>query len=177
MSRIGKKPIQIPEKVEVDCDNNLIKITGPKGTLEEKVHPSIQVRVDDRTILVEIVKNDKNADAYHGMTRANVANMVKGVHEGFTRVLEVNGIGYRVELKDQTIVLSVGYSKPVEYALPDEIKAEIEKNQIKLHGIDKQKLGQVAAEIRSIRSPEPYKGKGIKYLEEVIQKKAGKTAA
>ncbi len=177
MSRIGKKPIQIPDKVEVSYDNNLIKITGPKGSLEEKIHPSVRVKIEDQVILIEIANNDKNADAFHGMTRANVANMVKGVHEGFLRVLEVNGIGYRVEVKEQTLVLSVGYSKPVEYILPSDIKAEVEKNQIKLNGIDKQKLGQVAAEIRSIRSPEPYKGKGIKYLEEVIQKKAGKTAA
>ncbi|MFA6012816.1 MAG: 50S ribosomal protein L6 [Desulfobacteraceae bacterium] len=177
MSRIGKKPIQLPEKIEVSYNNHVIKISGPKGTLFETIHPSIDIKIEDNIIFVQIEKNDKNADAFHGMTRANVANMVKGVHQGFLRVLEVNGIGYRVEVKEQTLVLSVGYSKPVEYILPEDIKAEVEKNQIKLSGIDKQKLGQIAAEIRSIRPPEPYKGKGIKYLEEVIIKKAGKTAA
>ncbi len=177
MSRIGKKPIQLPEKTEVSYSNQILKVTGPKGTLEEKIHPSIGISVDGNTLNVEITGNDKNADAFHGMTRANVANMVKGVCEGFLRVLEVNGIGYRVEVKEQTVVLSVGYSKPVEYVLPTGVQASVEKNQIKLSGIDKQQLGQVAAEIRSIRPPEPYKGKGIKYIEEFIQRKAGKTAA
>lgn len=177
MSRIGKKPIQLPEKTEVSYNNHVIKISGPKGTLEEAIHPSIDIKIDGNTLNVEIIGDDKNADAFHGMTRANVANMVKGVSDGFERILEVNGIGYRVEIKEQTIVLSVGYSKPVEYILPDAIKASAEKNQIKLTGINKQQLGQIAAELRSIRPPEPYKGKGIKYIEEVIQKKAGKTAA
>lgn len=177
MSRIGKKPIQLPEKTEVVYNNQVLKVSGPKGTLEEKIHPSIGISVDGNILNVEITGNDKNADAFHGMTRANVANMIKGVCDGFERVLEVNGIGYRVEVKDQTVVLSVGYSKPVEYVLPSGIAASVEKNQIKLSGINKQQLGQIAAELRSIRPPEPYKGKGIKYIEETIQRKAGKTAA
>ena len=177
MSRIGKKTIQIPEKTDVVYNDHYIKVTGPKGSLEGKIHPTVELKIEDKTITIVIVSDDKNADAYHGMTRANVANMIKGAHQGFERVLEVNGIGYRVELKGQVLVLSVGYSKPVEFGLPDGISALIEKNQIKLSGIDKQQLGQVAADIRRIRPPEPYKGKGIKYLEEAIQKKAGKTAA
>jgi large subunit ribosomal protein L6 len=147
------------------------------GNLECEIHPAIDLKIEDNTITAVIVSDDKNADAFHGMVRANVANMVKGVHSGFERILEVNGIGYRVEVKGQTIVLSVGYSKPAEYTLPDGITAEVEKNQIKLKGINRQQLGQIASEIRAIRPPEPYKGKGIKYLEETIQRKAGKTAA
>lgn len=177
MSRIGKKPIQIPEKTEITFKEGILKVKGPKGELEEIIHPSINIIIDGSILSFDIVNQIKNADSFHGMTRANVANMIKGVYQGFERVLEVNGIGYRVEVKAQTIILSVGYSKPVEFVLPDGINAEVEKNQIKLKGINKQKLGQIAADIRKIRPPEPYKGKGIKYIEEIIQKKAGKTAA
>lgn len=177
MSRIGKKPIQIPDKTEVDYKDRLVKVKGPKGSLEQTIHPTVDLKIDEKEINITIASNDRNADAFQGMTRALLANMVAGVSEGFVRVLEVNGIGYRVEVKGDIVVLSVGYSKPVEYKLPKGITAEVEKNQLKLSGIDKQALGQVAAEIRKIRPPEPYKGKGIKYLEEHIQRKAGKTAA
>ena len=177
MSRIGKKPILIPENTEVTYINKLFSVKGPKGRLEFVIHPSIDLEIDSKTISVVISSDDKNSDSYHGMVRAIVSNMVKGSYSGFERILEVNGIGYRVEVKGKTLVLSVGYSKPVEFDLPDNISAEIEKNQIKLKGIDKQQLGQIASEIRQIRPPEPYKGKGIKYLEETIQRKAGKTAA
>lgn len=177
MSRIGKKPILLPEKTEISFSNQLLKVSGPKGTLEEKIHESIGIKLEENVLTLEIVENIKNADAFHGMTRARVANMVTGVSEGFVRILEVNGVGYRVEVKDNTVVLSVGYSKPVEFVLPDGVSAVVEKNQIKLSGIDKQRLGQIAAEMRRVRPPEPYKGKGIKYIEETIQRKAGKTAA
>lgn len=177
MSRVGKKIIQIPEKTEVVYKDRLLTIKGPKGSLDARIHPFVDVKIDNKELSVIIASDDRNADAFHGMTRALVANMVTGVSTGFVRVLEVNGIGYRVEVKGNTVVLSVGYSKPVEYTLPEGITAEVEKNQIKLSGIDKQKLGQIASEIRKIRPPEPYKGKGIKYLEETIQRKAGKTAA
>lgn len=177
MSRVGKKIIQIPEKTEVVYEDRLLTIKGPKGRLESRIHPFVDITINDKELAVLIASDDRNADAFHGMTRAIVANMVTGVSTGFVRVLEINGIGYRVEVKGSTIVLSVGYSKPVEYTLPEGITAEVEKNQIKLSGIDKQKLGQIASEIRKIRPPEPYKGKGIKYLEETIQRKAGKTAA
>jgi large subunit ribosomal protein L6 len=177
MSRVGKKPIVIPEKTDVVYKDRQLNIKGPKGNLETTIHPDIDLKIDDKEISVLISREDRNSDAFHGMTRALVANMVHGVSEGFVRVLEVNGIGYRVEVKGSTVVLSVGYSKPVEFQLPKGISAEVEKNQIKISGIDKQQLGQVASEIRRIRPPEPYKGKGIKYLEETIQRKAGKTAA
>ena len=177
MSRIGKKPIQIPDKTEVTYNDRLLTVKGPKGNLERIIHPAVDLAIENKTINVTIISTDRHADAFQGMTRALVANMVNGVSNGFTRILEVNGIGYRVELKGDTVILSVGYSKPVEYKLPKGIKAEVEKNQLKLNGIDKHELGQIAAEIRKIRPPEPYKGKGIKYLEETIQRKAGKTAA
>lgn len=177
MSRVGKKPIQIPEKTEVVYKDRLIIVKGPKGSLETNIHPSVEIKIDGKEISVVIVSDDRNADAFHGMTRALISNMIEGVTAGFVRILEVNGIGYRVEVKGTTLVLSVGYSKPVEFILPQGITAEVEKNQIKLSGIDKQQLGQTASEIRRIRPPEPYKGKGIKYLEETIQRKAGKTAA
>lgn len=176
MSRVGKKPIQIPDKTEVSYKDRLIKVKGPKGNLEGTVHHSVDLKIEDNTINVVIDSDDRNANAYQGMTRALISNMVTGVSEGFERVLEVNGIGYRAEVKGKTLVLSVGYSKPVDFQLPDGISAEIEKNQIKLTGIDKQQLGQTASEIRGVRPPEPYKGKGIKYVEEYIQRKAGKTA-
>lgn len=177
MSRVGKKPISLPDKTEVVYKDRQLNVKGPKGSLEMTVHPDVDLQIEDRVINIIIEKEDRSTNAFHGMTRALVANMVHGVSEGFVRVLEVNGIGYRVEVKGNTVVLSVGYSKPVEYELPKGITGEVEKNQLKLSGIDKQQLGQVASEIRGIRPPEPYKGKGIKYLEESIQRKAGKTAA
>lgn len=177
MSRIGKKPIQIPDKTEIVYKDRQVKAKGPKGSLEMTVHEAVDLKIEDNEINVVIISKDRNADAFQGMTRALLANVVTGVSTGFERILEVNGIGYRVEVKGDTVVLNVGYSKPAEYKLPKGIEASVEKNQLKLSGIDKQQLGQVAAEIREIRPPEPYKGKGIKYLEEYIQRKAGKTAA
>lgn len=176
MSRVGKKPIIIPEKTEVTYKDRVVKVKGPKGSLEGPVHPSVDLKLEDNVINVEIISKDKNADAFQGMTRALVANMVSGVSTGFERVLEVNGIGYRAEVKGKNLVLNVGFSQPVDFPLPDGITAEVDKNHIKLSGIDKQQLGQTAAEIRKIRPPEPYKGKGIKYVDEYIQRKAGKTA-
>ncbi len=177
MSRIGKKPIQIPEKTEVSYKDGIVKVKGPKGSLEDYVHSTVELKIEDGVVNVGIISDDKNAGAYQGMTRALVANMVQGVSAGFERVLEINGIGYKAEVKGSTLVLNVGYSQPVNFELPKGISAVLEKNQIKLAGIDKQQLGQTAAEIRNVRPPEPYKGKGIKYLDEYIQKKAGKTAA
>ena len=177
MSRIGKKPIQIPEKTEVTYKDGLVKVKGPKGSLEGTVHSTVELKVEGDVINVVVVSEDKNADAFHGMTRAIVANMLLGVSKGFERVLEVNGIGYKAEVKGSTLILNVGYSQPVNFELPKGITAVVEKNLIKLTGIDKQLIGQTAAEVRKVRPPEPYKGKGIKYVEEYIQKKAGKTAA
>ena len=177
MSRIGKKPIQIPDKTELVYKDRLLKAKGPKGNLEISIHPAVDLKIEDKELNIVIISDERKADAYQGMTRALVANIVTGVSTGFERILEVNGIGYRVEVKGDTVVLNVGYSKPMEYKLPKGVEGSVEKNQLKITGIDKQQLGQIAAEIRKIRPPEPYKGKGIKYLEEHIQRKAGKTAA
>ena len=176
MSRVGKKPIPIPDKAKVTYKDKLITVKGEKGSLEQAIHPDVDLQVDDGSLTVTMVANTRDNRALQGMTRSLVANMVHGVTSGFERVLEINGIGYRAEVKGKTLVLNLGYSHPVNFDLPDGISAAIDKNTIiKLSGIDKQLLGQTAASIRRLRPPEPYKGKGIKYAEEYIQRKAGKT--
>ncbi len=175
MSRIGKKPIAISEKTDVTLGNGNITVKGIKGSLSSTIHPLIDVKIVDRKIIVSPVINTKKNRAFQGMTRALINNMVIGTEKGFERSLVINGIGYRAELKGKTIVFNLGYSHPVEFPLPEGISADIDRVNLKLMGIDKQKLGLVAAAIRKLRPPEPYKGKGIKYLEEHIQRKAGKT--
>lgn len=177
MSRIGKKPIQIPEKIEVTLKDGIVTVKGPKGSLEGAVHSTISLKVEDNIINVVVASEEKNSGAFQGMTRALVANMVEGVDKGFERILEINGIGYKAEVKNNILILNVGYSQAVNFKLPAGVTALVEKNLIKLSGIDKQLIGQTAADIRKVRPPEPYKGKGIKYADEYIQKKAGKTAA
>lgn len=174
MSRIGKKPISIPEKVEIQYTDRILSVKGPKGTLTQEIHPYIDIDVADNQINVTIITDERHANAYQGLVRSLVNNMVTGVTKGFERVLEVNGVGYRVETTGKALTLHVGYSVPVPFFLPEGVTAEVEKNNIKLTGIDKQKVGQTAASIRKIRPPEPYKGKGIKYVEERIIRKAGK---
>jgi len=176
MSRVGKKPIPIPDKTEVIYKENFITVKGGKGTLSRSVHPAVDLKIEGGFVNVVLVQEDRSGRAFQGMVRSIVANMIDGVHKGFERVLEINGIGYRSEVKGNTIVFNLGYSHPINFDLPDGISALIEKNSIiKLAGIDKELLGQTAAAIRKLRPPEPYKGKGIKYAEEVIRKKAGKT--
>jgi large subunit ribosomal protein L6 len=176
MSRVGKKPIPVPEKTSVQYKNRLITVKGEKGTLTREVHPAMDLKIDDNIIQVTMEKETRENQALQGLTRSLVANMVIGVSSGFERVLEINGIGYRAELKGDRIVFSLGYSQPIDFDLPKGISAVIEKNNVvKLSGIDKELLGRTAASIRQLRPPEPYKGKGIKYAEEYIQRKAGKT--
>jgi len=184
MSRIGKQPINIPEGVQISIKDNVIEVSGPKGKLTENLVPNVNVEIKDRDqselgkeILVS-VKNPENKEqrSRWGLQRSLINNMVVGLTDGFTKQLEVNGVGYKVTLQDKKIVLNVGYSHPVNYDLPEKVDAQIEKNLITLNSFDKQLLGQVAAEIRAIRKPEPYKGKGIKYIEEVIRRKEGKIA-
>lgn len=175
MSRIGKKPIVIPDKAKITFEGNIFKVQGPKGTLERPIHSSVDLKIEDNIINVIPVDSSRSNRAMQGMTRALIANMVNGVTAGFERILEVNGIGYKAEVKENTISFSLGYSHPVDFKLPVGISASIEKNQIKLSGYDKETLGQIAANIRKLRPPEPYKGKGVKFLEETIQRKAGKT--
>lgn len=176
MSRVGKKPIPIPDKTKISYKDKVITVQGEKGTLIRSIHPSIDLKLEDGFIGVNIVNNERAGSSLQGLTRSLVANMVTGVTSGFERVLQINGIGYRAALQGNTIVFNLGYSHPVNFDLPDGISATIDKNNIiKLSGIDKEKLGLVSAAIRRLRPPEPYKGKGIKYAEERIQRKAGKT--
>ena len=176
MSRVGKKPISIPEKTKVTYTDRVVTVVGEKGTLTQSIHPAIDLKIEDGVMNVTMVAEDRNSRALQGLTRSLVANMIFGVNKGFERKLEINGIGYRAELSGKQIVLHVGYSNPVSFDLPEGISATVEKNNnIILSGIDKQKVGLVAAAIRKIRPPEPYKGKGIKYSEEHIRRKAGKT--
>ena len=176
MSRVGKQPISIPEKTKVTYTDRVVTVAGEKGTLSQSVHPALDLKIEEGVMNVIMVAEDRNSRALQGLTRSLVDNMITGVSKGFERKLEINGIGYRAELSGKQIVLHVGYSNPVAFDLPEGISATVEKNNnITLSGIDKQKVGLAAAAIRKIRPPEPYKGKGIKYAEEHIRRKAGKT--
>lgn len=182
MSRVGKLPITIPAKTEVSvADNNVVTVKGPKGTLTEKVDRDIIVKVEDGKIVFERPTEQKRHKALHGLYRSLVNNMIVGASEGFKKTLDVVGVGFRASNQGQLLELSIGFSHPIYVMLPDEIKVTTEtvKGQpprIILESTDKQLIGQVAAKIRSLRKPEPYKGKGIKYSDEVLRRKAGKTA-
>jgi large subunit ribosomal protein L6 len=181
MSRIGRKPLEIPKGVTVSITNDMVSTKGPKGTLSLKRHKDVEIKQtkdeDKRDVIVFERKGNLGAErAAHGLMRALVANMLTGVTQGFTRQLEINGVGYKAELKGTKVVLSLGFSHPIEYQLPEGISAKTDKNLLILSGIDRQALGAASAKIRSFRPPEPYKGKGIKYLEETILRKEGKTA-
>ena len=176
MSRVGKKPISIPDKTKITYSERMLTVAGEKGTLSQSIHPAVDLKIEDSIMNVTMIAENRNSRALQGLTRSLVANMITGVNRGFERKLEINGIGYRAELSGQQIVLHVGYSNPVTFNLPGGISATVgKKNNIILSGIDKQKVGLAAAAIRKIRPPEPYKGKGIKYAEEHIRRKAGKT--
>jgi len=176
MSRVGKKTIEIPEKTTLTLKNSEVTVTGEKGTLRRIIHPDVNLKLEEGKVNV-VIKSDKRTQrALQGLTRSLVNNMVIGVSRGFEKILEVNGIGYRAEVKGKQLVLNIGYSHPINFDIPEGIFVDVDKNnKIKLSGIDKEKLGQTAASIRQLRPPEPYKGKGIKYAEERIQKKAGKS--
>lgn len=176
MSRVGKKPIPIPEKVDVTFTGQMVTVQGAKGTLTRTVHPAMKLEVEGNSLHVVMAEDNRINQALQGLTRSLVANMVRGTDQGFERVLEINGIGYRAEVKGNSIVLNLGFSHPINFELPAGVSATVDRNTIiKLSGIDKEALGQAAASIRRLRPPEPYKGKGIKYAEEHIQRKAGKT--
>ena len=181
MSRIGRKPLEIPKGVQVSITKDIVSTTGPKGTLTLVRHKDIEIKQtkdeDGKDIVVFERKSELGpVRAAHGLMRALVGNMLTGVTTGFTRTLEINGVGYKAEVKGPKLVLSLGYSHPIEFKLPDGVTAKTDKNLLILSGIDKQALGGAASKIRSFRPPEPYKGKGIKYKEETILRKAGKTA-
>ncbi len=175
MSRIGKKPIAIPAGVEVKLDGNTVTVKGPKDTLTQTVHPNMEVKVEGTEILVTRPNDQKENRALHGLTRSLLANMVTGVTEGFTKELEINGVGYRAAMEGKTLVLTIGYSHLYKIESPYGLKCEVPApNKIVISGADKQAVGQFAAEVRKQRPPEPYKGKGIKYADEHIRRKEGK---
>lgn len=177
MSRVGKHPIQIPDGVEVKVGGSHVSVKGPKGELEQVFDADMRIQVADGEIRVERPTDAARHRALHGLTRSLLANMVEGVTEGFERTLEIHGVGYRAERRGQNLVLTVGFSHSVEVAAPTGITFELESpTLIRVRGIDKQLVGQTAAEIRQIRPPEPYKGKGIRYQGEHVRRKAGKTA-
>jgi large subunit ribosomal protein L6 len=175
MSRIGKKPISIPKGVKIDVKDNIITVSGPKGTLSRNINPRINIKAESDQLILSINDSTKELNSYHGLFRALIANMVAGVSKGFERVLEIVGVGYRAELSGRTATFHLGFSHPVVYELPKGIEANIDKTKITLTGIDRELLGLTVAKIRGFRSPEPYKGKGIRNAGEVIKLKAGKT--
>lgn len=176
MSRIGKQPVSLPTGVETRIDGRTINVKGPKGALDVALAPGIDATVEDGIIVLARPDDSAQHRSYHGLSRALLANAVTGVSEGWKKELEIIGIGYRAETKGQALVLNIGYSNPVEYPIPAGIEIEVDAkaNRIAVSGIDRQQVGQVAAEIRGLRPPEPYKGKGIRYVDEYVRKKAGK---
>lgn len=177
MSRIGKMPIAVPKSVTVDLGEGTVRIKGPRGELTRQVPRQISVLSDDGTLRVERSSDEPTQRSLHGLTRSLIANMVTGVTDGFSRRLEVNGVGYRAAVSSGNLVLQVGYSHPVLVPAPAGISFAVQGNAITVSGADKELVGEIAAQIRRVRPPEPYKGKGIKYAEEVIRRKAGKAGA
>ena len=177
MSRIGKKPIVIPSGVEVTIGKAKIDVKGPKGALSTPMHDRIAVEQEGDSIVVTRVDETRIARAQHGLRRTLIANCIEGVTKGFQKGLEVIGVGYKVQVQGKNVVLNVGYSHPVEFPLPTGVEAKAEGIKLTISGVDKQLVGEVAAQIRRVRPPEPFKGKGIKYADEIIRRKAGKSGA
>jgi len=178
MSRIGKKPVTLPKGVAVEIQGNTVAVKGPKGELRRTLHTEMQVALADGQVTVSRPSDEKRHKALHGLSRTLVQNMVDGVSKGFSKTLEIQGVGYKAEAKPYGVNLIVGYSHPVKYEAPKGIKISVENNTVvKIEGADKESVGQVAAELRSVRPPEPYKGKGIRYQGEQVRRKAGKTGA
>lgn len=177
MSRIGRQPIPVPSGVSVDVAGSSVKVKGPKGALEQALVEYVSVKVDDGNVVVERSSDMKQARANHGLMRSLINNMVTGVHSGFKKELQVIGIGYRADVKGKSLVLNLGYSHPIDFAIPDGISIDVDKKGIiSVTGVDKQQVGQVAAKIRSFRRPDHYKGKGVRYVDEYVRLKAGKSA-
>ncbi len=178
MSRIGRKPLIIPEKVKIDIDADLVEVEGPKGKLKQKINPLVKIEMKEKKELVVVKLNEtKLSDAQQGLARTLLANMIKGVTDGFEKVLEIQGVGYRVQVQGRMLQLQLGFSHPIECSIPEGIEISVAKgNRIVIKGFDKHLVGKTAAEIRQIYPPEPYKGKGIRYLNEYVRRKAGKAA-
>jgi len=178
MSRIGKKPVTLPKGVAVEIQGNTVAVKGPKGELRRTLHTEMQVALADGQVTVSRPSEEKRHKALHGLSRTLVQNMVDGVSKGFSKTLEIQGVGYKAEAKPYGVNLIVGFSHPVKYEAPKGVKITVENNTtVKIEGADKEAVGQVAAELRSVRPPEPYKGKGIRYQGEQVRRKAGKTGA
>ena len=178
MSRIGKKPVTLPKGVTLDLQGQVVAVKGPKGELRRSLHPEMQLALADGVLTVTRPSDEKKHKALHGLTRTLVQNMVDGVSKGFRKTLEIQGVGYKAEAKPYGVNLIVGFSHPVKYEAPKGIKISVENNTVvKIEGADKEIVGQVAAELRAVRPPEPYKGKGVRYQGEHVRRKAGKTGA
>jgi large subunit ribosomal protein L6 len=178
MSRIGRKPVTVPKGVTLQVQGNTVAVKGPRGELRRTLHPEMQVGFDKDQFTVARPSDEKRHKALHGLTRTLVQNMVDGVSKGFSKSLEIQGVGYKAEAKPYGVNLIVGYSHPVKYEAPKGIKISVDNNtMLKIEGADKELVGQVAAELRAVRPPEPYKGKGIRYVGEQVRRKAGKTGA
>lgn len=176
MSRIGRKPIAVPAGVTISLEGSNITVSGPKGTLMLELLPGLKLEQAEGQVLIEQTRKNSETQKTYGLMRTLVANMVEGVSNGFSRTLEINGVGFRASVSGDIVNLNLGFSHPVAFKLPDGVTAKVEKNLITVSGYDKQLVGQAAADLRDLKKPEPYKGKGIKYVEERIRRKAGKTA-
>ncbi len=177
MSRLGKTTIKLPENTQASIENDFITVKGPKGELKQKLHEIVSVEVSDNEISVDVKnKNMKKDKSFWGLYWSLINNMVVGVNDGFSKKLEINGVGYRAALAGKNLTLNVGFSHQVDFPIPEGITVEVDNNIITVTGIDKQLVGETAAQIRKVKKPEPYKGKGIKYIDEVIRRKEGKTA-
>ena len=175
MSRVGKKPVALPDGVKAELKDGMLTVTGPKGSLVLPVHAKIQINVSDKEITIDVVKkDDKKEKALWGLFRSLVNNLVEGVTKGFEKKLEVNGVGFKVAMAGTKLTLNLGFSHPIDVEIPKELQVSVDKNVITIAGSDKQRVGQFAAEVRELKKPEPYKGKGIKYSDEIILRKAGK---
>jgi large subunit ribosomal protein L6 len=179
MSRIGKLPITVPKGVDISIANELVTVKGPKGRLQVKLLPGVSAAVEDGTINVTRADDGRETRSFHGLVRALLANATTGVSEGWSKELEIVGIGYRAESQGKSVIFNLGYSHPIDFAVPDgiEIDVDVKANKVTVKGIDRQQVGQIAAEIRGLRPPEPYKGKGVRYSDERVRTKAGKQGA
>lgn len=175
MSRVGKLPVVIPQGVKVNLDGSLVSVEGPKGKLEQKIDSLVGIEISDNQVVVQRKNDSKRARSFHGLYRKLLFNMVTGVSTGFSKTLLINGVGFRAEVKGKSLVLNLGYSNPIEYMFDDDIEISVDNNKVTVSGVSRERVGQVSAEIRSIRPPEPYKGKGVRYEDEYVRRKVGKS--
>lgn len=175
MSRIGRLPVEIPKGVQVAISGALVTVEGPKGKLAQTLNPLVNIEIEDGRAIVQRKNDSKQARSYHGLYRKLLSNMVTGVSSGFSKTLLINGVGFRAEVKGKTLVLNLGYSNPIEYMFEDGIDIVVDNNKITISGANRERVGQVSAEIRSVRPPEPYKGKGVRYENEHVRRKVGKS--